>query len=128
MAVRKKKKNVDLFIDLAIEAVQDKKAIQPVLLDFSTLKGSVCDAFLICHGTSRVHVEAIADHVIAVIKKQTGLNPSFVEGVENAEWVLIDYFDLVVHIFQDSKRKFFNLEQLWADARVVRVTEPAGVV
>jgi ribosome-associated protein len=128
MAARKKKKNVDLFIDLAIEAVQDKKAIQPVILDFSTLNGSICDAFLICHGTSRVHVEAIADHVIALIKKKTGVNPSFVEGVENAEWVLIDYFDLVVHVFQDSKRKFFNLEQLWADARIISVAEPAGVV
>lgn len=113
-----KKQSVDQYIDLAINAVSDKKAINPVLLDFRDLKGAICDAFLICHGNSRVQVEAIANHVIAEIKKKTGVNPSYVEGFENAEWVLIDYFDLVIHIFAEPRRKFFNLEQLWADAKI----------
>jgi ribosome-associated protein len=118
MAVRKKKAAVDQYIDLAINALLDKKAINPVVLDFRELKATICDAFLICHGNSGVHVSAMVDHVTSEIKKKTGLNPSFVEGQENSEWVLIDYFDLVIHVFQEPRRKFYNLEQLWADARI----------
>ena len=118
MAVRKKKRPLDDLLTVAVEALADKKAISPVIMDFQDLKGAVCDAFIVCHGNSRVQVEAIADHVVAEVKKKTGISPSHVEGLENAEWVLIDYFDMVVHIFQDTKRKFFNLEQLWADAQI----------
>lgn len=118
-----KKHTVDQYIELAINAVSDKKAISPVLLDFREMRGTVCDAFLICHGNSRVQVEAIANHVIAEIKKKTGVNPSYVEGFENAEWVLIDYFDMVVHIFNETRRKFYNLEQLWADAKIRVISE-----
>ena len=118
MAVRKKKVAVDQYIDLAINALLDKKAINPVVLNFRELKVAVCDAFVICHGNSSVHVGAMVEHVISEIKKKTGLNPSFVEGQENSEWVLIDYFDLVIHIFLEPRRKFYNLEQLWADARI----------
>jgi ribosome-associated protein len=125
MPVKKKKQSVDNFIGIVTEALSDKKAINPVMLDFRGLKGSVCDAFIICHGNSIVQVEAIADHVIAEVKKNTGIGPSHVEGLENAEWVLIDYFDVVIHVFQETRRRFFNLEQLWADAKitVIKTTE-----
>ncbi len=123
MPVKKKRNTSDLLVSVAAKALSDKKACQPVLLDFKGLKSALCDAFLICHGNSRVQVEAIADHVIAEVKKNTGLNPSVVEGTENAEWVLIDYFDLIVHIFQEPRRKFYNLEQLWADAKITIVQD-----
>jgi ribosome-associated protein len=121
MAGRKKRAPVDQILELAINAVLDKKGINPVVLDFRDIKGAICDAFLICHGQSTVQVSAITDHVVAEIKKQTGQHPSSVEGLENSEWVLIDYFDLVVHVFQEPRRKFYNLEQLWADAKIRQI-------
>ncbi len=97
------------------------KARNPVILDFTGMKGTICDAFVICHGSSRTQAEAIADHVIEEVKKQTGQNPWHKEGFENAEWILIDYSDVVIHIFQEERRKFYNIEQLWADAPVRKV-------
>jgi ribosome-associated protein len=119
---RKKKQNpLEILIEAATAAMLDKKARNPVILDFAGLKGAVCDAFVICHGSSRTQVEAIADHTIEEIKKKTGLNLCHKEGFENAEWILIDYFDVIIHIFQEERRRFYNIEQLWADARIIKV-------
>jgi ribosome-associated protein len=118
---KKKKQPMDDLLGLVIDAILDKKAQHPVVLDFRGLKGTVCDAFVICNGNSRVQVEAIADHVATEVKKKTGISPSHVEGLENAEWVLIDYFDIVIHVFQEAKRKFYNLELLWADAKITGI-------
>jgi ribosome-associated protein len=119
---RKKKQDPrEILIEAIVAAMIDKKARNPVILDFTGLKGTVCDAFIICHGSSRPQVEAIASHVTGEVKKKTGLNPCHNEGFENAEWILIDYFDVVVHIFQEERRKFYNIEQLWADAHITKV-------
>lgn len=104
-----------------LDAISDKKAKDPVILDLGKINGAVCDAFVICHGTSRTQVEAIADGVIGETRKKTGIHPWHKEGFENAEWILIDYIDIVVHIFQESRRTFYNLEQLWADAKITRI-------
>jgi ribosome-associated protein len=122
MPRQKKKSPKEILTEAITEAMLDKKAKNPVIMDFSKLNSSVCDAFIICHGTSRTQVEAIADGVISNVKIKTGLNPWHKEGLENAEWILIDYSDIVVHIFQDSKRNFYNLEQLWADAEISEVS------
>ncbi len=111
-------------IETIVEAMAEKKAKQPVILDFTRLKGAFCDAFVICHGTSRTQVEAIAGHIVDEVKKKTGIQPWHKEGFENAEWILIDYGDIVTHIFQEERRKFFNLEQLWADSEISRIALP----
>ena len=121
MPRKKKKEPREILIESVITAMTDKKARNPVILDFSGMKGTVCDAFVICHGSSRTQVEAIADHVIGEVKKQTGQNPWHKEGYENAEWILIDYSDVVIHIFQEERRRFYNIEQLWADALITKV-------
>ncbi|MCX6247932.1 MAG: ribosome silencing factor [Bacteroidetes bacterium] len=119
---RKKAKNpVDLLSDAISEALVDKKAKDPVILDFGKIDSSLCDSFIICHGTSRTQVDSLAEGVIRDVKKKTGLNPLHREGFENAEWILIDYGDIIVHIFQESKREFYNLEQLWADADITKI-------
>jgi ribosome-associated protein len=121
---RKKTKNpVDLLSEAISEALLDKKAKDPVILDFKKLGSSLCDSFIICHGTSRTQVEALADGVIRDVKKKNGLNPYHREGFENAEWILLDYGDIIVHIFQGNKREFYNLEQLWADAEIVKIEQ-----
>jgi len=121
MPRQKKKSPTEILTEAIVDALLDKKAKNPVIMDFSKLNSSVCDAFMICHGNSRTQVEAIADGVISNVKSKTGLNPWHKEGLENAEWILIDYGDIVVHIFQDLKRTFYNLEQLWADADILTV-------
>ncbi|MCX6281998.1 MAG: ribosome silencing factor [Bacteroidetes bacterium] len=121
---RKKKKDAqELLLEAISEALLEKKAKDPVILDFKGTTHSVCDAFVIAHGNSRTQSEALAEEVIHRVKKQTGLNPWHKEGFENAEWILIDYIDVVVHIFQEAQRKFFNLEKLWADSIVVKIED-----
>ncbi|TSA28959.1 MAG: ribosome silencing factor [Bacteroidetes bacterium] len=114
----------DLIIQAIVQGMLEKKAKNPVVLDFSKLNHAVCDAFIICHGTSRPQVEAIADEVIREVKKRTGEIPWHKEGLENAEWILIDYINVVVHIFQELRRNFYNLEQLWGDARIEKIESP----
>ena len=121
MPRRKKQEPREQLIEAVTTAMVNTKARNPVILDFTGMKGTICDAFVICHGSSRTQAEAIADHVIEEVKKQTGQNPWHKEGFENAEWILIDYFDVVVHIFQDTKRSFYNIEQLWADAEITKI-------
>jgi len=114
---RKKKKNkTEILSDEIVAAMLGKKAIAPVIIDFTKIQNTIADLFIICHGTSRTHVEAIADGIIMDVKKNTGQIPWHREGFENAEWILIDYSDIIVHIFQENRRNFYNLEQLWADA------------
>lgn len=122
MPRQKKKSPKEILTEAIIEAMLDKKAKNPVIMDFTKLNSSVCDAFIICHGNSRTQVEAIADEVMYAVKTKTGLNPWHKEGFENAEWILIDYNDIVVHIFQDSRRTFYNLEQLWGDTEISQVS------
>ena len=117
---RKKKNSTAILSDEIMAAMLDKKAKDPVIIDFSKMNNSVADRFILCHGTSRTQVETIADHVMMQVKKNTGQVPNHKEGFANAEWILIDYTDIVVHVFQETPRKFYNLEQLWADAEITR--------
>jgi ribosome-associated protein len=123
MPRKRKKEDHEPVVQAVLSAMADKKAKKPVVIEFASVKGAICDAFVICHGTSRTQTEAIAGHVIDEVKKSTGFNPWHREGFENAEWILIDYSDVVVHIFQEERRTFYNLEQLWADA-VIREVAP----
>ncbi len=118
MPRKKKTDPQETLVDTIVASLQDKKAKAPVVMDFSSIQGAAFDKFVICHGTSRTQVEAIADYIDRQVRKILGIHPWHVEGAENAEWILIDYGDVVVHVFQDSRRKFYNLEQLWADADV----------
>lgn len=121
MPRKKKKDSADALLEAISEALLEKKGKDPLILDFRGNGHSLCDAFVIVHGTSRTQSEALANEVIHHVKKMTGMNPWHKEGLENAEWILIDYIDVVVHIFQETQRKFFNLEQLWADTKVTKI-------
>jgi ribosome-associated protein len=124
MPRKKKKSNTEILSEEIVAAILDKKGKAPVIIDFSKIQNYISDFFIICHGTSRTQTEAIADNVIMSVKKKTGQVPWHREGFENAEWILIDYSDIIVHIFQEPYRKFYNLEQLWADAEITRIDFP----
>jgi len=105
------------LIDNIVKGIFEKKGERLVKIDMRSLENSVCDFFLISHGSSRTQVEALVDSVLINVKKETGEKPHHKEGLENSQWVLIDYGNVVVHLFQEEFRDFYNLEGLWADAQ-----------
>lgn len=117
----KKKKAQEKLTDIAVRGMIEKKGQDIVTIDFSKIPNAICTHFVICHGSSRPQVEALADSVEAQIRETTGLKPWHREGFQNAEWVLLDYIDMVVHIFQENIRQFYRLEDLWADAEITKI-------
>lgn len=101
-----------------IGAMQDKKARNIVSIDLRKLNNSFTDHFVICHGTSKTHVEAISDFIEETTVKKLKQKPGQKEGQENKEWILLDYFDIIVHVFLEEKRNFFAIENLWGDGEV----------
>lgn len=99
-----------------VAAMQEKKARNIVSLDLKKIPNAVARFFVICHAPSKTQVSAIYDEVVDFVIKECGVKPFNKEGFENSEWILIDYVDIVVHIFLDDIRTFYKLEDLWADA------------
>lgn len=110
-----------------IDCIQEKKGQDLVQLDLTKLDEAPTNTFIICHGDSTIQVKAIADNVLREVKKRIGTLPSHVEGQQNATWILIDYFDIVIHIFSAEAREFYQLEALWSDAEVSKHEEIQNV-
>lgn len=111
-----------------VDAVLDKKAQKVTLLDLRELDDAMCDFFLICEGGSPTQVKAIANNVQYRCKYELEEYASHVEGTSVAEWVLLDYFNVVIHVFLNEKRNFYQLEELWADAKVTHFDEFGKVI
>ncbi|HMI01026.1 MAG TPA: ribosome silencing factor [Pedobacter sp.] len=115
--VKKKIVNLSTYLsEIAVHGIQEKKGNDIVRLDLRNLNSSVSDYFIICSANSATQVKAIADSVEEEIYKKTQTNPWRKEGQESAEWIILDYFDIVVHIFKTEKREFYGIEDLWGDA------------
>ena len=115
--VKKKTVNLSTYLsEIDVHGMQEKKGTDIVRLDLREINSSVSDFFIVCNADSSTQVKAIADSVEDEIYKQTKTNPWHKEGQENAEWIILDYFDVVVHIFKTEKRDFFGIEDLWGDA------------
>ena len=104
--------------ELAIYGIQEKKGNDIVRLDLRNIFSSVSDYFVICHADSSTQVKAIANSVEDEIFKATQQEPWRKEGLEYGEWILLDYIDVVVHIFRTDKREFYGVEDLWGDAEI----------
>lgn len=105
------------LLDAVVLGLQEKKGTNIAILDMRQLENSVCQYFVICEGDSNVHVAAVADSVEEYVWKQLREWPLHVEGKTQAHWVLVDFVDIVVHVFQKTVRPFYNIEGLWADAK-----------
>ena len=103
------------LVDAVVEGIQEKKGVNITVLDLTSIENTISDYFVICDGDSNVHVDTIADSVDEYVRKTVSDKPLHVEGRDNAEWILIDYMNVVVHLFQRKVREFYNLEGLWAD-------------
>ena len=104
--------------ELAVYGIQEKKGNDIIRLDLRNIHSSVADYFVICHADSATQVKAIASSVEEEIFKKFGVEPRHKEGFTNCEWILLDYFDVVVHIFRTDKREFYGVEDLWGDAEM----------
>lgn len=115
--VKKKILNLSTRLsEIAIHGIQEKKGNDIVRLDLRQINSSVSDYFVICSADSSTQVKAIADSVEKEIYSALQVDPVFKEGLENADWIILDYFDVVVHIFKTEKRNFYGIEELWGDA------------
>ena len=103
------------------EGIQEKKGKDIVIADLRETDNSVCKYFVICEGNTPTQVAAIADSVNDYVRIHAGVKPTVVEGLRNARWVAMDYSDVLVHIFVPEDRDFYNLENLWADARLTEI-------
>lgn len=112
---------LEKLVDAAIEGVLEVKGRNISILDLRKIHNRVCDYYIICQADSNTQVNAIAGSVEEIVKKRVGDKPYHTEGFQNAEWVLVDYVTVVVHIFQSQIRSFYNLEALWADAEVTKL-------
>lgn len=105
----------EMLTKLIAQGMNDKKANDIVILDLRKVQGAPASYFVICTGNSPLHTQALADNVHETVKKITKEHPYKLEGYNNGEWVLMDYFDVVAHIFVEKAREYYRLEQLWAD-------------
>jgi len=106
----------------AAQACLDKKASDPVLLDLRELQ-AVSDFFIIVSAASEVQVKAIADHVEESLGEHAGVKPWHVEGLDGRRWILLDYIDVVVHVFHEKTREYYLLERLWGDAKRIEIAD-----
>ena len=109
--------NLESTLDTIVDSIQDVKGKNIVKLDMRSLTDRPTDFFIICEGESTTQVNAIADRVRRRMKTDQGTTPSHSEGQQNATWVCLDYFNVVVHVFYKDTRKFYELEELWSDAK-----------
>jgi ribosome-associated protein len=111
------KKPKDDLIEVIIEGIEEKKGHQIVVIDLRGIDGTIWDHFIICHGDSNTQVEAIADSVARLAHKKLDQRVLRTEGTQNLQWVLSDFGNVVVHIFQKKYREFYKLEELWSDGK-----------
>lgn len=116
-----KENNTDLLITHILEGIDDIKGNDIQLLDLRKIDNTVCDYFIVCSGTSNTQVKAIASSVSKTVSKALHEKPWHTEGTDNAEWILMDYVHVVVHIFQQHAREFYDIEGLWGDAKTTLI-------
>ena len=118
----------DTLADVAVRGLQDRKGMDIVVLNLKELKNAVADYFIICSASSDTQLDALARSVEEEVEKVTGQAPWQSEGRTNREWVLLDYVDVVVHVFLRDRRQFYALEELWGDTEITHIEDTADVV
>lgn len=121
--MKKKISDTEILLGELINGMQEVKAKDIVVLDLKKVNHAMADYFLICHGSSSTQVEAISRSVEKETLKSLGVRPAHTEGARNSQWILMDYFDIIVHIFSAEAREYYSIEELWADAEFKRVEE-----
>lgn len=111
------------LIEKITEGIQEKKGKNIVIADLTGIEETICKYFIICQGNSPSQVIAIVDSVKEYVRKHAGEKVYGIDGLRNAQWVAMDYGDILVHVFLPKVREFYNLEHLWADAQLTRIPD-----
>ena len=119
--MQKKEIDTDQLITEIIKGVEEVKGQDIQILDLREIENTVCDYFVICNGTSNTQVNAIVNSIQKTVSKALKEKPWHVEGSDNAEWVLMDFVNVVVHVFQKHIREYYDIEGLWGDAKTVTI-------
>ena len=109
------------LVNVITEAIQEKKGRDIVIADLRKIEGTICQYFIICTGNSPTQVEAIAESIGDMARECLKETPTHVVGLENAQWVAMDYTDVLVHVFLPDVREYYDLEHLWEDAKIVQI-------
>ncbi len=112
-----------ILIEKITEGIQDKKGKNILIADLTNIDDTISNYFIICQGNSPSQVGAIVDSIKEKARKEANSRPSVVDGQRNAEWVAMDYADVLVHVFLPEARQYYNLEHLWADARLTTIPD-----
>lgn len=116
---KNKKSKTNDFLNVILESIKEKKGKNILQISLTKLENSVADNFILCHADSTTQVEAIAENIEKKVKEICAQKVNHIEGKQNSQWILLDYFDTVVHVFQEPVRNLYNLEGLWADGEFV---------
>ena len=117
----KSRSTEDSLISNIVDGIENVKGLDVSILDLRDIENTVCRYFVVCTGSSNTHVNAIVSAIKKKVSKELKEKPFHTEGNENAEWVLIDYINVVVHVFQKQIREYYNIEELWGDAKTTKV-------
>lgn len=111
------------LVQTIIKGIQEKKGEKIIIADLTNIEDTICNYFIICQGNSPSQIAAIVDSVAEFARKEANTKPCSVDGLRNAQWVAMDYADVVVHVFLPEVRNFYNLEHLWADAQLTQIPD-----
>ena len=123
MAKKKILDETELLVNKIVEGIQEKKGEKITVVDMSDIDNYVFRNFVICQGKSNSHVTSIADSIRDYVREQIKVKPFATDGYQNAQWIALDYGEVIVHIFQPELREFYNLENLWEDARITEIPD-----
>ena len=115
----KDRKSAENLANIAIDAIQEKIGKDVVLIDFDGVKGSLFVYYVICTANSPSHADALAEKIEEDIFKKLHIHPYKREGLQNCQWILLDYFDVIIHIFLQETREFYNIESMWNDVKQI---------
>jgi ribosome-associated protein len=121
--MKKRSDGTEALVDSAVKGIFEKQGLNVLKVDLRKLENRITDFFLICHANSSTQVDSISYSVEDTVRKETGEKPLHREGLENCFWVLIDYGNVIVHVFQEEYRNFYSLESLWADAKIEKLED-----
>jgi len=116
---------VEQIRDFVVQGMLEKKGQDIVVMDMRNVKNAICDFFVLCSGTSDTQIDAISQSIEEEVYKASRQDPWHREGKLNREWILLDYVDVVAHVFKKDRRAFYDLEQLWGDAEIHQIDEAA---
>lgn len=113
----------NVLVKKITEGIQEKKGQKIVVADLTGIEDTICNYFVICQGNSPTQVSVIADAISDYVRQEIGYKPTAIDGMRNAQWIAMDYSDVLVHIFLPEIREFYNLENLWADAKLTYIPD-----